>query len=77
MNPFQVGPFKEAEKFADSFAKMIIFNSAVVELMDWMSSVEAGLNDPGLPAEVKAEVAVDYNEIEHRFSQMSGSMPEA
>lgn len=77
MSPYQVGPFKKAEEFADSFAKMIIFNSAVVELMDWMSDVEAGLNDPTLPEEVKAQVKIDYNEIEKKFTQISGSMPKA
>jgi len=70
----QVGPFAKAGVFAENFVQMLIFNSSVFELMEWMDEVEAGLNDPTLPREVKEQVLVDYNEIKRRFSAISGSL---
>ena len=69
-----VGPFGEAGKFAENVYSMLIFNTAVFELIDWMEDVEAGLKDPTLPAEVKAQVFVDYSEIKKRFNELSGSI---
>lgn len=69
-----VGPFKEAGKFAENFNNMLIFNAAVFELMDWMEDVEAGLKDPSLPEDVRAQVIVDYSEIKKRFNEISGSI---
>ena len=77
MQMYQVGPFKDAECFVDNFVKMLAFNCAVIELMEWMSDVQAGLDDPTLPADVKAQAIVDYDEIEKRFNEYSGSMPSA
>ena len=77
MNMYQVGPFKNAEGFAENFIKMLQFNTAVIELMDWMTDVQAGLNDPDLPESVKAQVVMDWKEIQQQFSEFSGSMPSA
>jgi hypothetical protein len=72
----QTGPFANAENFAANLMKMIMFNSAVVELVQWMDDVEAGMKDPELPPEVKAQVIVDYNEIQKHFNQFTGSVPQ-
>lgn len=69
-----VGPLSEAGKFVENFVSMLVFNAAVFELIEWMEDVEAGLNDPTLPADVKAQVFVDYNEIQKRFNKISGSI---
>jgi hypothetical protein len=69
-----VGPFSKAGKFAENFTNMLIFNAAVFDLIDWMQDVEAGLKDPSLPEDVKAQVFVDYAEIKKRFNEISGSI---
>jgi len=69
-----VGPFGAAGKFAESMVEMLIFNTTIFELMDWAKEVEIGMNDDSLPAEVRAQVLVDYKEIQRKFSQLSGSM---
>lgn len=69
-----IGPFSEAGKFAENFSNMLVFNATVFELIDWMKDVEAGLKDPSLPEEVRAQVFVDYSEIKKRFNEISGSI---
>jgi hypothetical protein len=70
----QVGPFRDAGQFINNLMKTMVFKSSVFELMSWMEEVEAGLKDPGLPPEVKAQVVVDYQEIQRRFNQITGSV---
>jgi len=70
----KVGPFSQAGKFAENVYNMLIFNATVFELLDWMEDVEAGLKDPELPEEVKEQVFIDYNEIQKRFNEISGSI---
>jgi len=72
----QVGPFKSAEGFVSNLIKTLTFYSAVTELVDWMEDVEAGMSDPSLPDDVKAQVIVDYNHIQKHFNQFTGSMPQ-
>ena len=74
-NPAEpVGPFASAGKFAENMLKTLIFNTTVFELMDWAQEVQAGMSDDTLPDEVKAQVLVDYKEVQRRFEQLSGSM---
>lgn len=69
-----VGPFGKAGKFAENMLQSVILNTAVFELMDWAQEIEAGMSDSSLPSEVKAQILVDYNEVQRRFAQLSGSM---
>ena len=69
-----VGPFSSVGKFANNMLQTMIFNTMVYELLDWAEEVESAKTDPTLPEEVKAQVIVDYGEIQRRFSQISGSM---
>ena len=77
MQMYQVGLFRDAENFVNNFVKMLEFNSEVIELMDWMRDVQAGLDDPTLPDDVKAQAIIDYNEIQKRFDAFSTSMASA
>ena len=72
----QVGLFKSAEDFATNLIATLTFYSAVTELVDWMEDVEAGMSDPTLPEDVKAQVLVDYNHIQKHFNQFTGSLPQ-
>ena len=69
-----VGPFGKAGKFAENMLQSLILNVAIFELIDWAEEVQAGMQDETLPEEVKAQIAVDYNEIQRRYNQLTGSM---
>tara|TARA_B100000700_G_C15043148_1_gene856398 strand:- start:1017 stop:1250 length:234 start_codon:yes stop_codon:yes gene_type:complete len=77
MQQIQVGLFKNAEDFAANLVQTFVFYSAITELIDWMSDVEAGLDDPTLPDEVKAQAMLDYNQIQKHVSQFTGSMSQS
>tara|TARA_B100000131_G_scaffold321305_2_gene371675 strand:- start:291 stop:524 length:234 start_codon:yes stop_codon:yes gene_type:complete len=74
MQEWYVGPFATAGSFAENLMAMCLFNAAVLELMERMEEVNLGLDDPELPPMVKAQVVLDYNEIQQKFSEISGSL---
>lgn len=68
-----VGPFGEANQFADRLYSTLTVNLVIAELATWLNDVEIGLKDPSLPQEIKAEVKKDFVDINARFNQLTGS----
>lgn len=66
--------FVNANLFATKFVNSLMLNVAIIELVDWSTDVDNGLNDMTLPDEIREQVLFDYREIEKQFTQMTGSI---